>query len=549
MTFGVFASLLGGIGLFLLGMWLMTEGLKLAAGGALQAVLESWTRSAPRGFLAGVLITALLQSSSAVTVATLGFVNAGLLNLAQAVWLIIGANVGTTMTGWLVALVGVKIDVAALALPLIGLGMLGRLAFRRRSRLFGAGQAMAGFGAFFLGVGVLQAGFADLLGDVGPLASGDVTFVRLGIALVLGMVVTVLTQSSSAAIALALTAAATGEIPLALTAMAVIGTNIGTTSTAVLAALSATPAARRVATAHVIFNLTAAAGALALLSPLLWLSAWLTAGFNPQAETPTILAMFHTLFNLLGALIMALTGSRLIALLQRRFVSAEESLARPRYLDPTLAPVPALALRGLVLEVERMRDAAFAMVARRRGAKETGAVDEGQLQPLGREIRSFIGKMSAGPLPDAVADALPDVIRAVQHLEEIERLSLGLRTPPSGVIAASASWAGLRQALSDSLEGPGEDAPEPELACTRLIEEAERAYQQVKTDLLRATVRGAVPVGELDDALDLADTYRRCAELAAKTHRRLGPWEGHPDTAHEEAQRQGAADTAVDATG
>ncbi|WP_372707048.1 Na/Pi cotransporter family protein [Brevundimonas sp.] len=543
MTPVVIASLLGGIGLFLLGMWLMTEGLKLAAGGALQAVLESWTRSAPRGFLAGVLITALLQSSSAVTVATLGFVNAGLLSLAQAVWLIIGANVGTTMTGWLVALVGVKIDVTALALPLIGLGMLGRLAFRGRSRLFGAGQAMAGFGAFFLGVGVLQGGFADLLRDVGPLVTGDVTFVSLLAALALGVVVTVITQSSSAAIAIALTAAATGQIPLAMTAMAVIGTNIGSTSTAILAALSATPAARRVAMAHVIFNVTAAVGALALLSPLLWLSGWLTAGFNPQGETPAILAMFHTLFNLLGALIMALMGSRLIAFLQRRFVSAEESLAKPRYLDSTLAPVPALALRGLVLEVDRMREAAFAMVVHRRGAKEAGAaMAEGRLQPLGREIRNFIGTMSAGPLPDAVANALPDVIRAVQHLEEIERMSLRLRTPPPGITAASTSWARLRQALADSLNGPGANAAELELACTRLIEVAEQAYQKVKTDLLQATARGVLPIDQLDGALDLADALRRCAELAAKTHRRLGPWEGHPDTAHEKAQRHAAAE-------
>lgn len=541
MTAGVFASLLGGIGLFLLGMWLMTEGLKLAAGGALRAVLESWTRSAPRGFLAGVLITALLQSSSAVTVATLGFVNAGLLNLAQAVWLIIGANVGTTMTGWLVALVGVKIDVAALALPLIGLGMLGRLAFRGGSRLFGAGQAMAGFGAFFLGVGVLQTGFADLLGDIGHLVTGDVTLVSLVAALAAGVVVTILTQSSSAAIALALTAAATGEIPLAMTAMAVIGTNIGTTSTAVLAALGATPAARRVATAHVIFNASAAAAALALLSPLLWVSAWLTAGFNPQGETPAILAMFHTLFNLLGTLIMALMGSRLIAFLQRRFVSAEESLARPRYLDPTLASVPALALRGLVLEVERMRKAAFALVLHRREAKAAGVVGgEGQLEPLGREIRKFIGEMSAGRLPDVVAVALPDLIRAVQHLEEIERRSLYLRTPPAGIVAASTSWARLRQVLADSLEGPGADV-ELEPACNRLIETAERAYQQVKTDLLQSTARGALIVDQLDDALDLADAFRRCAELAAKTHRRLGPWAGHPDTAYEEAQRQAAA--------
>jgi len=205
------------------------------------------------------------------------------------------------------------------------------------------------------------------------------------------------TLAAGAAGALALTAAASGEIPLSMAAMAVIGTNIGTTSTAILAALSATPAARRVATAHVIFNLTAAAGALLLLSPLLWLSTWLTSGFNPGADTPAILAMFHTLFNLLGAVIMALTGSRLITFLQRRFVSAEESLARPRYLDPTLAKVPELALRGLVLEAERMREAAFAMVAGRREAGAgAAATDPGRLLPLGRAIRAFIGVDRSG---------------------------------------------------------------------------------------------------------------------------------------------------------
>lgn len=535
MTLAVLASLLGGVGLFMLGMWLMTEGLKLAAGGALRAVLESWTRSAPRGFLAGVLITALLQSSSAVTVATLGFVNAGLLSLAQAVWLIVGANVGTTMTGWLVALVGVKADVGALALPLVGVGMLGRLVFRGRSRLSGAGQALAGFGTFFLGVGALQAGFADLTGQLGPLTTGDVTLGDLALALAAGVVVTVLTQSSSAAIAIILTAAASGGVPLAVAAMAVIGTNIGTTSTAVLAALAATPAARRVASAHVIFNLAAAAAALALLSPLLELSAWLTDGFEPQAQTATVLAVFHTLLNLLGALVMAAAGARLIGFLQRRFVSAEESLARPIYLDPTLASVPALALRGLVLEVARMREAAFATVRRRWQRGAGAATNHAGLSGLGREIRDFIGRMSGGPVPVAVTDALPDVIRAVQHLEELERMSLRLHPPAAGVLATSASWPSLQEALRDSLAGPDPDAPDLEAACTGLIDTAEGAYQSVKSDLLRATAGGRLPVDRLDAALDLADAVRRAAELAAKTHRRLAPWERRPDPAHAEA--------------
>src|SRR5690606_32995084 len=127
-NFSTIASLLGGIGLFLLGMQMMTEGLKLAAGNALRSILKSWTGTNLRGLLAGVLITALVQSSSAVTVASVGFVNAGLLTLSQAVWVIFGANVGTTTTGWLVALVGIKVDVGVLALPLLGIGMLLRLA-------------------------------------------------------------------------------------------------------------------------------------------------------------------------------------------------------------------------------------------------------------------------------------------------------------------------------------------------------------------------------------------------------------------------------------
>lgn len=530
MSFEVLASLVGGIGLFLLGMWLMTEGLKLAAGGALQVVLESWTRSAPRAFVTGAIITALLQSSSAVTVATLGFVNAGLLSLGQAVWLIIGANVGTTMTGWLVAIVGVKIDVGALALPLIGLGMLGRLAFRGRSRLFGAGQAIAGFGAFFLGVSVLQSGFADLLNEVGHVVPAHVTGLGLLTALGMGIFVTVLTQSSSAAVALTLTASASGGVPLEIAAMAVVGTNIGTTSTAIFAALSATPAARRVASAHVAFNVVAAAGALIFLLPLLQLSSWLIVGFGLEGDSPATLAMFHTLFNLLGVMLIALVGRQLTGFLQGRFVSAEESLSRPRYLDPTLAAVPELALRGLILEVERMEDAAFELVTRRRRGLQNGAAQTGNhLQPLGQAIRNFIGEMSSGPLPASVVEAIPDVIRAVQHLEELERVSLRLEEVTGPALAASARWQDLQQALSKSLEGGWTSVHGADTAYDRRIGAAVEAYQGVKTDLLEATARGHLSVGQLDLALGLAHAMRQSAELASKTHRRLVRWQGHPD--------------------
>src|SRR5690606_36912135 len=171
-NFSTIASLLGGIGLFLLGMQMMTEGLKLAAGNALRSILKSWTGTNLRGLLAGVLITALVQSSSAVTVASVGFVNAGLLTLSQAVWVIFGANVGTTTTGWLVALVGIKVDVGVLALPLLGIGMLLRLAAGVNARRAGLGSAVAGFGAFFLGVGILQGAFSEIAPRIGEWSTG-----------------------------------------------------------------------------------------------------------------------------------------------------------------------------------------------------------------------------------------------------------------------------------------------------------------------------------------------------------------------------------------
>ena len=267
MTIGPLAALLGGLGLFLLGMARLTDGLKVAAGPSLKTLLSRWTSTRLRGLLTGVLITAVVQSSSAVTVATVGFVNAGLLSLSQAIWLIFGTNIGTTMTAWLVAMVGVKLDMAALALPLIGAGVAIEVFARARIRLSGLGTALSGFGLFFLGLGILASGFAGLAADM-PRLEGDGVLVIAGSA-VLGIMLTVLTQSSSAAIAIALTAAASGSLgPLAAAAV-VIGTNIGTTSTAGFAALHATAAARRVAMAHVIFNLVTGAAALALLHPLL----------------------------------------------------------------------------------------------------------------------------------------------------------------------------------------------------------------------------------------------------------------------------------------
>jgi len=526
------ASLLGGLGLFLLGMSMMTEGLKLSAGTALRSILERWTKSAIRGFAAGVLITAIMQSSSAVTVMTIGFVNAGLLSLSQAIWVIFGTNIGTTMTGWLVALVGVKVDVGLLALPLVGAGMLLRLAARSNLSRAGAGQALAGFGAFFLGVNVLQEGFAELaplLGNPQFEQTGPLTimaFVGLGAAM------TLLTQSSSAAIAIVLTASAGGVVPFELAAATVIGTNIGTTSTALFAAIGATPPARRVAASHIAFNLLTALIALATFPLLLTASRIAADAVGASGDIPATLAIFHTVFNCVGILVIWPMARRLTQILSRMFVSEDETLGRPRNLDDTVLAVPAIALRGLVLEIDRLASIAFDLATRRIATDPTlrPALDrrEAGVLLLGQGIRSYVDRLGAQSLPDEVVEALPDLVRAIQHLEDVAETSGHLidNAPQSAGADDQGHWAQLEAIVADSLamkggsaEGGG-DANEFD----RLLDRKETAYEVIKADLLRATARGVLPVARMESALNRARLLRRLADSAIKAQRRYRRW-------------------------
>ncbi|MFN3513652.1 MAG: Na/Pi cotransporter family protein [Phenylobacterium sp.] len=513
-------ALLGGLGLFLLGMRMMTEGLKLAAGDALRALLQSWTHSPLRGLAAGFLITAIVQSSSAVTVATIGFVNAGLLTLSQAMWVVFGSNVGTTMTGWLVAMVGVKVDVGALSLPLLGTGMLLRLAAAGRVRLGGAGEALAGFGAFFLGVGFLQSAFSDLAPQFG-LAGRPADPATLMLAVGLGAALTLLTQSSSAAVAITLTAVAQGAAPLLVAAAVVVGTNIGTTSTALLATLGATPPARRVAMAHIAFNLLTGAVALALLPVFVTISHEAAEFVGLGAEPPAVLAIFHTLFNLTGVAVIVPLARPLEQRLARLFATPAEQIGRPRHLDANLLAVPDLALRGLVIELSEMRALVFALLQRGLAAPlrpADEAVRSG-LRLLAEAVRAFISGLSTRPLPAAVVDALPDLLRGLQHLEDLTELAGDLDGPDPQAPDLAASFGPLRAAAAGILQA--DEVATPDSAA---MAGAEQAYQVFKAALLHATAEGRLTPEALDRLLARAARLRRCAEITVKTRRRLDGW-------------------------
>lgn len=504
--------LLGGLGLFLLGMRMLTDGLKVAAGPALRDLLERYTRSRARALLAGMLITTLVQSSSAVTVATVGFVNAGLLTLGQAMWVVFGANVGTTMTGWLVALVGVKLDITNLALPLLGLGMLGGLAAAGRGRLQGLLSALAGFGTFFLGIAILQQGFSGVA-DMVPEGLPTDGPAAIALFLLAGFLLTALTQSSSAAMAIALTAASGGSLALLPAAAVVIGTNLGTTVTAALAVIGATAPARRVAAAHILFNLLTAATALLLIVPLVGLSGWLAAEVGGTDAPATVLALFHTLFNLLGVLLMVPMAGLLERSLARRFADGAEAASKPRFLDPTLLEVPALALEGLAREVGAMADTATRLAREALGAGPRP--DVAPLFALGEAVRRFVGQLTAASLPEALVERTADLLRATQHLENCadaaRQMSLARRV--GGEVEPL--WAALLERANAHL-----DLPDRSLV--------ETPYEALKAGLMRAVASGRMTPGDFDQALEEARQIRRAVESIRKARRRIGMAEGAP---------------------
>ncbi len=333
---------LGGLGLFLLGMTTMTNGLKSLAGAALRRALARFTRSPSSGAATGAITTALIQSSSATTVTAVGFVGAGLLTFPQALGIIFGANMGTTITGWFVALFGFKLKIDLFALPLVLLGVLMHLFGKGRTGSIGL--AVAGFGLLFVGMEVLKDGMAAFEGVVTPQSFPPDTIPGRLLLVLIGVVITLVTQSSSAGVATALAAVNANTISFPQAAAMVIGMDVGTTVTAAIATIGGSTDARRTGFAHVIYNVITAVGAFLLLTPY----SWACAKFAPEAfpENPEIaLVGFHTLFNTLGVLLVLPFSNQFARMIER--LVPDRPVKFTQRLDPTMLKNPAVALQAV----------------------------------------------------------------------------------------------------------------------------------------------------------------------------------------------------------
>ncbi|WP_339720127.1 Na/Pi symporter [uncultured Paraglaciecola sp.] len=516
-TITLIGTILGGLGLFLLAIAMMTDGLKLAAGTSLRKLLSESSRTPLRGIFSGCFMTAIVQSSSAVTVASLGFVNAGLISMRQALGIVYGANIGTTMTGWLVALLGFKFDIQAFALPMVGAGMILKMV-KQKGKLASFGLALVGFGLFFIGIDVLKNAFEGLVQtfNVSEFTaegiSGIFTF------LLVGIVMTMLTQSSSASIALTITAASTGVVGIYAAGAMVIGANIGTTSTALLASIGATPNAKRVAAAQVIFNSSTALVALVIMPVIFYLIDGFTQFFTIRSDAAISLALFHSIFNVLGVVLVYPHNDRLATFLEGRFHAPEEKDSRPQYLDNTIAQTPVLAVNALLLENLALSEKVMNLYSKSIQTSASQPFDfENEvkiIKLLSTEISKFIANIGSSEMSEDTTADLATLLRIEQYflsctitLEHIvyqfeRRESFAAHTLEQDMTDYLAKVATFMQSSRGTEFGTLDMLQEQ-------ISQLHSEHDKLKAKLLIEGTRSHISISQMSDSIDgLAEVFR-----------------------------------------
>ncbi len=369
-------NLLGGLGVFLLGIKMMSDGLQKAAGDRLRWLISRATTNRFAATLSGIVATSIIQSSSATTVMVVGFASAGLLNLSQSLGVIFGANIGTTTTAWLISILGFKVDISLFAMPMIGVGFFSQF-IKKWPLARRMGEAMLGFGLLFLGLSLIQGAIPDLRHSAAVVEwivkfRPNTLLSLLGV-IGVGSVLTVVFQSSSAVMAVTLTCAAKGIIDYPTACALVLGENIGTTITANIAAIGAPRAAKRAALGHMLFNLLGVMWAVSLFHPFLELIAWIvpgsTEGNSPEVlltSIPYHLAAFHTTFNIINTVIMLILikpFERLILFILP-IKRNEQSQTELRYLKIGITTTPELFIEAARKEIDLMAGMASSIVSK-----------------------------------------------------------------------------------------------------------------------------------------------------------------------------------------
>ena len=386
-----FKTIVAGIAIFMFGMMLLEEGFKAFSGGVLEQILRKTTETTGKSLLFGLFSTALMQSSSLVSVITISFLSAELITLTAGVGIIFGANLGTTTGAWLVAGFGLKVDIAAYALPMLAFGVI--LLFQKSISLKGIGSILAGLGFLFLGIHFMKEGFEAFKStiDLAEYAVSGYSGVLLFAAI--GALATVIMQSSHATLVLTITGLAAGQLTYENALALAIGANVSTTITAILGSLGTKADGKRLALAHLIFNGVTGAIAILFIFQLVDLISWVASILSISQDDYTLkLAIFHSLFNLIGVAVMLPLLPRLVKWLQRVIPDIKIEVDQPIYLNPLTATFPGTAAEAVRLESQRILESTIRIISSAIGIKRTdlqGDLDLDEWFKQNKQIHQF----------------------------------------------------------------------------------------------------------------------------------------------------------------
>ncbi len=370
-----FNSITAGVAIFLFGMLSLETGFKVFTGGTLERILTTMTNTRFKSLMLGVISTSVLQSSSLVSVIIISFLSAGLIGLSQAVGIIFGSNIGSTAGAWLIAGFGLKVKISTYALPMLVFGIL--LIYQKSKSLIGMGYILMGLGFLFLGIHYMKEGFEAFKDTIDLTEFAIIGFKGLLFYTFLGTVATVVMQSSQATLIITITALATSQVSYDNALALVIGANIGTTVTAILGAINANEKGKQLAAAHLIFNLVTGIVAIAFMSYLLLVVDIISLTIGIDADNYTLkLAVFHTVFNILGVMLLYPVMDRFVLMLQRLFPAKNKSRIKPRFLDESTIGYADTAIEALRNESLHLWDNSIEIIAHGLNLPRTALVSE-----------------------------------------------------------------------------------------------------------------------------------------------------------------------------
>ena len=449
--FDSIAQSLGGLGLFLLGIIIMSEGLQNLAGQTMRKTLMRCTNTPIGGAFSGFIATAILQSSSAVTVAAVGFVSAGLITFSQSLGIVLGANLGTTLTGWIVAVFGFKMQLGTVSMLFLCLGVTLRLFTKKKIAMFG--YTLAGFSVIFMGITMMQNGMSGFEELITPQQLPPDTLIGRLQLVAFGVFFTMLTHSSSAGVAMTLSVLHAGLINFEQAAALVIGMDVGTTFTAVLATIGQSVEARRTGFSHVIYNILTAVVALFFITPFSdALSFFFPTAISHNAEIS--LVAFHSTFNFL-ALVLILPFTSEFARLVVKLIREKKS-PFSQELDSVLLTQPIVALDAVQKNLYNEIYVLFAHINALLGDTKSTKIDIKQLQFELDKTHTFLDEISLENECGVPWERLLSMIHTLDHMqrlhercEEEEERAITLKNSPRFVRERVVLMRGIAQILQD----------------------------------------------------------------------------------------------------